>query len=443
MKLHQRLLRCFAPAAAALLLAPAAAHAQSAALVQTPVAANRCAAFSTGNKVADSGLTCSGGGMTVRDGTHGTIQLAPSYLLFPNSPAILNNTPGYAVYLDKGVPTSGSDFANFYFQRTANYAGGAAGFVNSSIRVLDTVSAGVTADEWALTAIVDNSATSADGSEQVGGYLQAHKRSSGKTWAATFEMYDYVANPTTSSVVEEHDLRATGLDANHQRVLGDWFGYSRDGATAEITYGLRFNTDTHTTIDNGIYLTGNYLVGINLSGASVVGGSLVLGDSHKLCVDSGACGNYLYRTGGVLYYHTSTGNAFAFTDAGQLSLGSLVSTGAISGTAITGTSLNTGSGAISAGAISGSGLTTSGNVVMPSNGKLCLNGSGCTMYLVFDSGLNQVLIKSGSTTLFSVNASGQLIVSGGYVSPTVQAGVTCSGINAATYQSSYGITTHC
>lgn len=103
--------------------------------------------------------------------------------------------------------------------RVASYIGGTNGFVNAASRVESIVSAGAKAFEWAGVFVMDNSSTAADGAENVALYAQAKKRSTGKTWAATFEIQDITGNdPAEGDCIGlEIACAANGADTNFQR----------------------------------------------------------------------------------------------------------------------------------------------------------------------------------------------------------------------------------
>ncbi len=137
--------------------------------------------------------------------------------------------------------TGSSDVASFYFRRQANHTGGTPGFVNACIRA-DTfvTNASATAFEWAIVGVMYNYANAG---ENVGGYFQGLKYSTGATWGATIEVKEMLAtaDPTTGTVGLEVDIRANGTDANTARVLLDAvLGKHDTGGTAvTAAYGFR------------------------------------------------------------------------------------------------------------------------------------------------------------------------------------------------------------
>jgi hypothetical protein len=113
--------------------------------------------------------------------------------------------------------------------------------VNACIRA-DTfvTNASATAFEWAIVGVMYNYANAG---ENVGGYFQGLKYSTGATWGATIEVKEMLAtaDPTTGTVGLEVDIRANGTDANTARVLLDAvLGKHDTGGTAvTAAYGFR------------------------------------------------------------------------------------------------------------------------------------------------------------------------------------------------------------
>lgn len=138
-----------------------------------------------------------------------------------------------------------ADIATVNYFRNANYTGGTPAFVSSAVRIQTNVSAAVTNYEWALTSIVNNSATAG---QNVAGYFQGNKivSNAGPTWGATIALREMTAtaNPTTGSVALELDMEANGTDTNSGRVLCDAVilphtPYASGGATVTATFGYR------------------------------------------------------------------------------------------------------------------------------------------------------------------------------------------------------------
>lgn len=427
MKLSHTLLA--ATALAVVSMAPAGASAQSAALVQTPIATGHCLSYgSTTNHVVDSGFGCDSTGLTVQDGSHGIILLGASDLLHPSSAAILNSTPGQPTYLGKGVATSSTDVADEFFERYANYTGGTSGFVNGAVRILDNVSAGATAFEWGLTSIMDNSSSQADASENVAIYAQAHKRNGGGTWALTAELQDHNADPNSPSVTFEHDLQVKGTDIHSARVIDDLWGKSDDGNPATVTYGYRLNTDTHTTITNGI----------TTYGATIGNAAIALGTGQKLCFDGVTCSNYLTQSSSQLHLWAGGADGMQVgalgtnvtalnATAGQISLpatqklcfdgtsctydlklsGSNLQVNTPSGTAAQFTALTSNLLATTA-----TTMDAATRVSVPTHNKFCLDGTTCAAYITFDG--SNIDFYTSNTLRASINATGHISAAAGY-----------------------------
>ena len=201
------------------------------------------------------------------------------------------------------VATTSTDVATAKMSRTANYSGGTSGFVNGTLRVNDTVSAGITAYEWTATFIMTNNSTSTDNAQNVAAYAQGKKQSSGATWAFVSELQDSSTDPVAGSISTEMDLFANGTDANGNRVILDVTGGKRSGGsgvTPTITRALRigasFNTTANATFVRGLAFsaatytsligtenTPTTTNGIDLSGATISGNAFM---SSGFSVDS-------------------------------------------------------------------------------------------------------------------------------------------------------------
>jgi hypothetical protein len=381
--------------AAAFLFAPLVAHAQTAVVTNPPVVANDCPGFTdTYGTVADSGIYCSGGVLKVLQGAAPGIGFFPAY---PSSTdTMLGVGSGGKLVLSRqsvfGSGTTATDYADMDFERTANYTGGTSGYVQGNVRVHDMVSAGTKDYEWATTCVLENSATSTDASQNVCLYGQSHKKGTGATWAGVLELQDYAANPTTSSVTDEHDLTVVGTDSNNMRVIGDWFCKSKDGNPATCAAGMRIHADTNATIGTGIALTGAVGTGIDLSQASyLAGNALVIGDTNHLCLDT-LCQKYLMHNG-LLAYDVGGSNVWTVSDTGQ----------------ITATSLT----------VSGNVSTTAGNVVISAGKELQLDGAGNAGTFYYDS-------ASGTTRLYSA-VNGDVWKTDGAGNVTLKGNLTSTG----------------
>lgn len=453
------------------LLLPACAHAQGAALLQKPITAGNCATLGSPNLVADSGVGCSGHQVTIADGVHGSMVLAPTTILLPNSPAILNNTSAQPLLFIKGVASTGADGVDFDFRRIASYTGGTFGFVNATLRTFTTVAAGTNSFEWPMLCVLENSASLADNSQNSCGYFQAHKRNGGGTWALTAELLDHNADPVSPSVTFEHDLQVKGTDVHAARVIDDLWGKSDDGNAAVISNAFRLNTDAHTILTNGvttqgatisnaafamgtgqkfcldgitcanaisqtggaISLTapGGVLTGPLLASNLATTGNINLTGGNKFCLDGTTCANYLTQSGGTVSLFAGGASQLNLTSThanlGSANALSLTSTGAISGTTVTGS-----------GAVQGATLASTGDAAVPSGNKICLNGlSPCSTYITMSG--TQISFFIAGTIVMSIDSTGFLNVTGKYGVNTTP-GVNCT---AGAHQTLGGITVIC
>ena len=412
--------------AALAILQPLPALASTTTGAQMPTAhppAGNCITMGAYPAVADSGVQCSSGAVTMTDPTnHGSMKLVPSVAVEPTAPAILNNTSAQPVLLTKGVAVTATDAGDFKCYRDANYSGGTFGFVNPCLYSYTISRAGTKSFEWSFLARNDNYGAASDAAQDVAAYFQGRKYGTGSTWADTVELIDYGANPTAGSVTDEHDLQATGGDNNLSRVIQDDFCESQDGNAAVCGYGMRINADTHAEILQGIYYNGSFNNGINLANASFASGAIVLGDNQELCLQA-FCNNYFFHAGGSLYFHTPSGNVFSFSDGGQFSASTL----SIPGAALVGS------------------LASSGNVSVPTGNSLCLDGTSCTRAITDISGT--FALQVGGTTYLSVNPLNGNVGTepGGTFSVGFSVGVSCSAgtVNTSTMTVVGGIVTHC
>lgn len=417
----------------AALLASAPAYAQSAALVSGTPVTNNCSSWAGGNGIKNSGVKCELGQISTTDAVNGgSVMLAPNNFLFPNSPTLLNNTPGKPLILQRGVATTGQDAGDFECYRAANYSGTSGqphGFVNPCIFSYTIASAGTGAGtpsggayEWSLLSRLDNYSNIADGTENVAAYLQGRKYGTAPTWGAVIEAIDFAANPTAGLVADEHDISVSGADNNNARVGFDLWARNIDAlwslgspVTSQVAYGLRLNTDAYTTIKTGLKYNGHYINGINMAGATFDSAGLVLGDSHAICFDD-TCLRKKFFSAGVTYQSVPTlGNVFSWSDAGQF----------------TATTLNSGGGNVLFGGATSSYpmLKRSGasveirkaddssrtdiaaqNYITPSGGQLCLNDITCTSYVKETSGSLTLGAASGTINTASNISAAKIIL---------------------------------
>lgn len=167
----------------------------------------------------------------------------------------INNNNNTFTTLQVSQPSAtATDVGTLKVSRIANYSGGTAGFVNSAIRADVSVGSGATAYEWAVTGVMDNSATAG---ENVGGYFQGKKNSTGPTWGAVAEVMETTAvnNPATGTVGLEVDVGCNGTDSAGVRVGVDLVlrRYAAGGADAKAGWGYRIQNGGYSgsVVDRG------------------------------------------------------------------------------------------------------------------------------------------------------------------------------------------------
>lgn len=188
-----------------------------------------------------------------------------------------------------------SDVENVHIVRNANYSGGTPGFVNSAVRVETNVSgAGAAAFEWSFLSVMNNSAT---GGENVGGYFQGNKVTSGAgpTWGGTIELRELVPinDPNVGTVGLEVDHRSNGTDAHFSRVGLDLVctRYNNSGAATTVGFGFRLqnNNDTsgsNCTISNAFSVwQAKCQVAFDCATSTVTSGSLRMADGVPILFD--------------------------------------------------------------------------------------------------------------------------------------------------------------
>lgn len=223
--------------------------------------------------------------------------------------------------------TTNNDFASYQFRRNVEYAGGTPGFVNSCIRVDSFVdNAGATAFEWAFTSVMHNNAAAG---ENVAGYLQGIKNSTGPTWGGVIEVIDNTgANPTTGALALEIDVNGNGTDNNNARIGID-IAIRRPnnaGTAMEAAYGIRFQNsgDTSTKLKTAIgFLTGMSVgIGIDLSPAVIAGAAIKLAQGQTVqweTSDTPAVVRQMsYNGAGLLLANTAGTTYWSWNDDGSL-----------------------------------------------------------------------------------------------------------------------------
>lgn len=216
---------------------------------------------------------------------------------------------GKAAMTDTGTS---ADVSSHSLIRTASYVGGAAGFVNGALKVQTDVSSGVTAYEWGIRSILNNSATAGQNAAMYGQGVRS-VAAAGPTFAGVFELLDLStsANPALGSVAVEVDINANGTDTSNNRIGIDLFvGHLGTGsATACTAYaGIRLNSRaagdkwTHgilvtgantnaltlasTSTGVGVDLSGTTNVGISFSSGTHTTAAIRLGRGQKIAWES-------------------------------------------------------------------------------------------------------------------------------------------------------------
>jgi hypothetical protein len=177
-------------------------------------------------------------------GASSTVDLPGIYSGNFNNGKIINKAHGQA-----------GDTANLRIRRVADYTGGAVGYVNSALQVETTSQNGGNNYEWAGLFLLTNNRDSAHGND-VAMYAQSKKNSTGYTWAAVSELIDNTANPSTSSVTHEFDMRATGTDVSNNRICLQLNTTSTNGAGCEAAYGIKIGHEGNAAFRNAISVVG-------------------------------------------------------------------------------------------------------------------------------------------------------------------------------------------
>lgn len=219
--------------------------------------------------------------------------------------------------------TTSTDIATYYLQRFTSHAGGTPGFVNAGFRVDLTTGADVTNDEWAHLAILYNYANAG---ENVAGYRQGNRYSTGATWGGVDEVYDWSGgDPTTGAVALEVDVNGNGTDVHNNRqgiAIVVRRPQSAPGASMECGVGIDFQNsgDALTLLKTGIrFKVGLHVgLGIDFSEATYDGGVFKMASGQVMLLDAlpspnklgsqglgvdhfvgGALANRLLATGGL------------------------------------------------------------------------------------------------------------------------------------------------
>ena len=194
--------------------------------------------------------------------------------------AVQQNSNVYTTLLVSQPVAASNDVGTLRVSRIAGYTGGTPGFVNSAIRADTAVSAGATAFEWAITGVMDNSALAG---ENVGGYFQGLRRSTGPTWGAVAEIIDYSSgDPATGAVALEVDVSANGTDATNNRLGIDIVVRKQvsSGAACVAGFGIR--------MQNVSDATSGFTVGIDLSQCTYFQAAIKLAQTQPIAFNQAA-----------------------------------------------------------------------------------------------------------------------------------------------------------
>ena len=220
--------------------------------------------------------------------------------------------------------TSGADFATQYFRRNTNHTGGASGWVSSCVNIASFVQPGNVNHEWALTSVMHNYSSTG---ENVAGYLQGRKHSTGWTWGAVIEVLDCtgVENPSAGAIIGlELDVNCNGGDANAYRIGMDLairktpVGLGGTGVAAEVTNGYRIQNggDTDSIVYNGYgFQTGmNAIVGFSTHGANITQAAFKMAEGQNISFNAGATRQLSHNGGGWLFQNNTGTTYWALND---------------------------------------------------------------------------------------------------------------------------------
>jgi hypothetical protein len=260
--------------------------------------------------------------------------------------------------------TTGGDSATQYIRRIANHSGGTAGWVSTALNVrTDVTGTGATNYEWAFLSVVHNYATAG---QNVGGYLQGNKYSTGPTWGATIEVREKTGttDPTTGTIAVEVDVFGNGSDNNNRRVGIDVTLGKNDvtDTTCEVAYGVRvvptFNTFSQARVKRA-FSVGNleFDCGFDTSQGtqSATGVAFRMAAQQKFSLTATNDRYLTWNTGFFQLVGSGAGPALELSDAGALNITGSLSilgtqvvtarrtgyTNAMAGTANTATAYNT------------------------------------------------------------------------------------------------------
>lgn len=227
----------------------------------------------------------------------------------------IDDSGGIFVYEAIAAGNSGQGSAGRY-QTNYSYTGGTPGNTNSVLRVNADVSAGVADYIWPLTSVLENNATAG---ENVAGYLQGNKNSTGATWAAVLEAEDTTetANPSNGLYAAELDVVANGTDNNNARFGAQIVGWRHNaaGADVEIGYGIQIAPSTadagHVRFKRGFVLEGLANTGIDFSGVTFATEAIRLSATDKIRWGATSGAPMLVAVGATLRSKLADDSAFA------------------------------------------------------------------------------------------------------------------------------------
>ena len=183
--------------------------------------------------------------------------------------------------------------STIYLTRNANYTGGTVGSVYSLQYLITNAQAGIASNERTLMAVMNNSCTTSNTANNVAGYFQGNKASTGPTWAAVCEAQDKTAtnNPLAGLVGIEVDVRSNGTDILGNRIGIDVVAtrYNTAGATTYTSFGVRVgnNNDGANSLIGSAFsaYNCNVAVAFDCSLATVSSGSLRMAQNVPILFD--------------------------------------------------------------------------------------------------------------------------------------------------------------
>lgn len=227
---------------------------------------------------------------------------------FQNASKLVNLSYANGGWVFNQTTTAVDDFATVLVDRRANHTGGTPGFVNSGILAKTFISAGNTNFEWAITGVCDNSAIAG---ENVGGYFQGIKRSTGPTWGITAEVIDKTgANPTSGAVGLEIDVSGNGTDNNNAR-LGIDIVVRKDDVTSaacHAAFGIR--------LQNGSDSLSGFTVGFDTSRCTIFQSAFRMAQGQSISFDGNATDQLFSDGTGIVYNSGGVFKAKLVNDGG-------------------------------------------------------------------------------------------------------------------------------